>query len=93
MINSTTISGDDAAMNEPGTLISGELYTNSLANLVERENGVFEVSLIVTPTAMKLGNPGKRFSVKLKDIMATRIMEGLKVRYVKGHKVYCFKLF
>ncbi|KEH38504.1 hypothetical protein MtrunA17_Chr2g0314241 [Medicago truncatula] len=86
MINSTTISGDDAEMDKSDALISGELYTNSLANVVERENGVSRVSLIMV-TPMKLGKPGKRFSVKLKDFLATGIMEGLKVRYVKGQKV------
>ena len=38
------------------------------------------------------GGSGKRFPVKLKDLLATGILEGLKVRYVKGHKVYCFEL-
>ncbi|KEH38503.1 PHD zinc finger-like protein, putative [Medicago truncatula] len=33
---------------------------------------------------MKLGKPGKRFLDKLKDLLDTRIMEGLKERYVKG---------
>jgi hypothetical protein len=94
MINSTTISGDDAVMNESGALISGELYTNSLANVVENENGVSRVSLIMgTPTPMKLGKLGKRFPIKLKDLLDNGIMEGLKVRYVKGQKVYCFELF
>jgi len=56
-------------------------------------NGVSGVlPIMVTPTPMKLGKAGKRFPVKLKDLLATGILEGLNVRYVKGHKVYCFEL-
>ncbi|XP_039686665.1 uncharacterized protein [Medicago truncatula] len=32
------------------------------------------------------GGSGKRFPAKLKDLLATGILEGLKVRYVKGQK-------
>jgi hypothetical protein len=41
-----------------------------------------------TPTPMKFSKPGlKRFPVKLKDFVATGILEGLKVRNIKGQKV------
>ena len=75
-------------------VVVGVDVDNVVANVVERENGVSGVSpIMVTPTPMKLGKSGKRFPVKLKDLLATGILEGLKVRYVKGQKVYCFELF
>ncbi|WJX81879.1 hypothetical protein P8452_64709 [Trifolium repens] len=41
-----------------------------------------------TPTPMKFSKSGlKRFPVKLKDFVATGILEGLKVRNIKGQKV------
>jgi len=56
------------------------------------EGGSGVSPIMVTPTPMNLGKPSKRFPVKLKDLLATGILEGLKVRYVKGHKVYCFEI-
>jgi hypothetical protein len=52
-------------------------------NVVRRETDV-----VATPTPMKLSKSGlKRFPVKLKDLLATGILEGLKVKYIKGQKV------
>jgi hypothetical protein len=74
-------------------VVVGVDVDNVVANVVDRENGVSGVSpATVTPTPMKLGKSGKRFPVKLKDLLATGILEGLKVRYVKGQKVYCFEI-
>jgi hypothetical protein len=67
-------------------VVVGVDVDNVAANVVERENGVSGVSPIMV-------KPGKRFPVKVKDLLATGILEGLKVRYVKGQKVYCFELF
>ncbi|XP_045803126.1 uncharacterized protein LOC123896792 [Trifolium pratense] len=54
-------------------------------NVVNRETDVLPV--MSTPTPMKLSKSGlKKFPVKLKDFLATGILEGLKVRYVKGQK-------
>lgn len=43
------------------------------------------ISLSSSDQTMKRGS-GKRFPVKLKDLLATGILERLKVRYVKGQK-------
>jgi hypothetical protein len=53
-------------------------------NVVRRETDV-----VATLTPMKLSKSGlmKRFPVKLKDLLATGILEGLKVKYIKGQKV------
>ncbi|WJX73596.1 hypothetical protein P8452_57359 [Trifolium repens] len=52
-------------------------------NVVRRETDV-----VATLTPMKLSKSGlmKRFPVKLKDLLATGILEGLKVKYIKGQK-------
>ncbi|CAL5200687.1 unnamed protein product [Lathyrus oleraceus] len=43
--------------------------------------------IMVTPTPRKLYKSStKRFPIKLKDLLATGILEGLKVKYMKGQK-------
>ncbi|RHN75371.1 putative histone acetyltransferase chromatin regulator PHD family [Medicago truncatula] len=76
-----------SALKEKDEEIKDNAVVVDVDNVVESENGVSEVSpVMVTPTPMKFGKSGKRFPVKLKDLLATGILDGLKVRYVKGQK-------
>ncbi|KAL5081837.1 hypothetical protein RYX36_010258 [Vicia faba] len=55
-------------------------------DLVEREKTEV-LPVMATPTPRKLCKSSvKRFPIKLKDLLATGILEGLKVKYVKGQK-------
>ncbi|XP_058779758.1 uncharacterized protein LOC131653585 [Vicia villosa] len=42
--------------------------------------------IMATPTPRKLNKSSKRFPIKLKDLLATGILDGLKVKYIKGQK-------
>lgn len=63
---------------------------------VEKEN--VGTPFLGTPTPMKLTKSAlKRFPVKLKDLLATGILEGLPVKYIRGLKVlfewFCIMIY
>lgn len=70
---------------EEETKVLDDIVVGIDDDVEKEETEVLPVMATLMPR--KLNKSSKRFPIKLKDLLATGILDGLKVKYIKGQKV------